>query len=378
MRPCGIAMPCPRPVEPSFSRANRLSNTVERAICARSSKSAPTCSNRRFLLVASISSRIFDSGRSCAIWFTRARARGPTWPAGGAELYASRGFSPPRDRGRRRGRGGALDGNGSMAVPVALLLVLDHLPVELVGECVDGRVHIRLHAFGVELLAADMQVGRDLLSELVDCKHHVDVDDVIEMACNAFQLVDDVRPDRRGDVQMMAAKTEIHPALLSLSLLFWRAPQWLHRFAHVDGWNLQRFPVLRDRPPRDEDTLIAEEVGNPAVGQRRLGILGANELLDQRPDRRSGRRAPGIGRHVAAEEVLELVGPALREHVLLRRDARNRGLVQAEDLRDLAQHHRSHRHFAMLEEMTLAIDDGLRDAQNRLEALLHVADQPFL
>ena len=51
--------------------------------------------------------------------------------------------------------------------------------------------------------------------------------------------------------------------------------------------------------------------------------------------------------------------------------------MQAEDLRDLAQHHRPHRHLAMLEEMTLAIDDGLRDAQNRLEALLHVADQPF-
>src|SRR2546429_720691 len=34
MRPWGIAMPWPRPVEPSFSRANRLSNTTERAICA--------------------------------------------------------------------------------------------------------------------------------------------------------------------------------------------------------------------------------------------------------------------------------------------------------------------------------------------------------
>src|SRR5437773_3598512 len=42
---------------------------------------------------------------------------------GGAELYASRGFSPPRDRGRARGRGGTLDRNGSMAVPVAPLLV---------------------------------------------------------------------------------------------------------------------------------------------------------------------------------------------------------------------------------------------------------------
>src|SRR6266545_2589692 len=61
----------PRPVEPSFSRANRLSNTTERAICAWSSKSWPTCSKSRFLLVASRSSRMFASGSSCAIWFTR-------------------------------------------------------------------------------------------------------------------------------------------------------------------------------------------------------------------------------------------------------------------------------------------------------------------
>jgi len=32
IRPCGIATPWPRPVEPSRSRANRLSNTVARAM----------------------------------------------------------------------------------------------------------------------------------------------------------------------------------------------------------------------------------------------------------------------------------------------------------------------------------------------------------
>ena len=39
IRPCGIAIPCPSPVEPSFSRANRLSNTTERPIRAWSSNS---------------------------------------------------------------------------------------------------------------------------------------------------------------------------------------------------------------------------------------------------------------------------------------------------------------------------------------------------
>jgi hypothetical protein len=32
MRPCGMATPWPRPVEPSFSRAKRLSKTVLRAM----------------------------------------------------------------------------------------------------------------------------------------------------------------------------------------------------------------------------------------------------------------------------------------------------------------------------------------------------------
>ena len=51
-------------------------------------------------------------------------------------------------------------------------------------------------------------------------------------------------------------------------------------------------------------------------------------------------------------------------------------LVQAERVGDLAQHQRPHRHFAVLEEMALAVDDRLRHAQDGVEALLHVLDQP--
>ena len=43
---------------------------------------------------------------------------------------------------------------------------------------------------------------------------------------------------------------------------------------------------------------------------------------------------------------------------------------------DLAQHQRAHRDFAVLEEMALAVDDRLRHAQDGVEALLHVLDQP--
>ena len=51
--------------------------------------------------------------------------------------------------------------------------------------------------------------------------------------------------------------------------------------------------------------------------------------------------------------------------------------MQTQDFGDLAQHHRPHRHFAVLEEVALAVDNRLRYAQDRLEPLLNVADQPF-
>src|SRR6202007_2608699 len=84
----------------------------------------------------------------------------------------------------------------------------------------------------------------------------------------------------------------------------------------------------------------------------------------------------GLGGDVAAEEILELESAARRRHVLLRGDARDGAFMQLEGLRDLAQHQRAHRDFAVLEEMALLVDDRLRYAQNGVEALLHVLDQP--
>ena len=50
--------------------------------------------------------------------------------------------------------------------------------------------------------------------------------------------------------------------------------------------------------------------------------------------------------------------------------------MQPERVRNLAQHQRPHRDFAVLEEMALLVDDRLRYAQDGVEALLHVLDQP--
>src|ERR1700681_4078570 len=92
----------------------------------------------------------------------------------------------------------------------------------------------------------------------------------------------------------------------------------LHRLTQIDWRYLQRFAIFRDRPPRDDDPLISEEVRDAAVGERRVAVLGGDKLLDQGANRGRGRSAAGIGRDVAAEEIFELVSSARGEHVFLR------------------------------------------------------------
>jgi hypothetical protein len=95
--------------------------------------------------------------------------------------------------------------------------VLEHLTVELVRKRIDRGVHVGFHALGVDILAADMQVGRDLLPELVDRQHDVHVDDVIEVSRHPHQLVDHVITDRGRDVEMMTAQVQIHATVLRKS-----------------------------------------------------------------------------------------------------------------------------------------------------------------
>ena len=81
-----------------------------------------------------------------------------------------------------------------------------HLPIELVGERIDRRVHVGLDAFGVDFLAANVEIGGDLLSELVDRQHDVHIDHVVEVARHALKLGCHVFANGGGDQQAMAGK----------------------------------------------------------------------------------------------------------------------------------------------------------------------------
>src|SRR5215213_3729 len=163
---------------------------------------------------------------------------------------------------------------------------------------------------------------------------------------------------------------------LTLRFISYLHGSWLQGLSLVDGGNLQRFTILRNGAACYHDALLAEDLRDARIGERRLRVLGADQLLDQRADRGGGGGAAGLGGNVAAEEVFQLERAARRRHEFLRRDARDGALVQPERAGDLAQDQRPHRDLAVLEEVTLPVDDGLRHAQDGLEALLHIFDQP--
>src|SRR5207237_8447155 len=105
--------------------------------------------------------------------------------------------------------------------------------------------------------------------------------------------------------------------------------------------------------------LLAKYLRDARVRERRARIFGGDQLLDEGADGGGRGGAARLGGDMAAEEILELEGAARRGHELLRGDARNGAFVQPERLGDLAQHQGPHRHLAVLEEMALALDDGL-------------------
>ncbi len=70
MRPWGMAMPCPSPVDPSFSRAARLAAIAPASSLPWVANSAPTASNRRAFDGTSRSRTMFEGVSSSAIWFT--------------------------------------------------------------------------------------------------------------------------------------------------------------------------------------------------------------------------------------------------------------------------------------------------------------------
>jgi hypothetical protein len=128
------------------------------------------------------------------------------------------------ERGERPGRPARLGrsaialARAIVAVRLPLLLVLQHLAVELVRQHVDRGIHVGLDRLDVDVLAARVQVDLDLVAELLDRHDDVDIDHVVEVPGDALELRHDVVADRGRDVQLMAGEAEIHRILLDSRL----------------------------------------------------------------------------------------------------------------------------------------------------------------
>jgi hypothetical protein len=95
-------------------------------------------------------------------------------------------------------------------VVLTLVLVLQDLPVEAVGNDVYCRIKIGIDRFGKQILSLDMQRDLGLLLKLFDPENRTDIDDLIEVTPDPVKLGLDVFAQRRGDVDVMPLDGEIH------------------------------------------------------------------------------------------------------------------------------------------------------------------------
>src|SRR5690606_22824396 len=417
MRPCGIATPSPSPVEPRRSRANSESKTLPRSMPWLFSKSSPTCSNSRFLLVTCRSSTMFCGGSKRENRFmakSPAEATGvllcnirqhPLQRApknadhsqraaaiqppsfryaakpreGFPGLTTRRGISPSRDRIRRafpctslpagracrsarrwprRGRRRSPRRRDRFRARAAW-------PPRAAPACrrpgSPSPRSLRRNAAGCAR-AWFRRTGEGPASGRCRVRRWRD--------SWAFLGKGEGKREKGTGIGERAVSQGARPRARRR-----RARARLQRFSPRDGRNAQRLAIFRDRAAGDDEALLGEQLRDAPVGERIRPVLGLDDLADHRAYGRARRGAAGVGGDVTSEEVFQLEGAEGRQDVLARGHARDGRLVQAERVGDLAQHERAHRHRAVREERALPVDDRLRDAQDRLEALLQVLDQ---
>src|SRR3954452_7271190 len=189
---------------------------IERERPALRSNSAPASSNSRGFESASMSSAMLDGARSWAIGFIDGGlARQTDAPSDHTSRCANGRAIPLRRRSAseipRSVRWGAVGAQcfGVATMVGEFLLVFFHLTVELIREGIDGGVHIRIDAFRMNFLSPHMHVGLDNLSYLVDAQHHTDIDHMIEMPRDPFQLVDDISADCGRDLEVVSGDMQV-------------------------------------------------------------------------------------------------------------------------------------------------------------------------
>src|ERR1700722_5615046 len=73
-----------------------------------------------------------------------------------------------------------------------LFLVLFDAPIELVGQGVDGGIHVVFSCIAVDLVSPHHESGLGLVAEFFDGEDAVNIDDLFEVSGDALEFLDDV------------------------------------------------------------------------------------------------------------------------------------------------------------------------------------------
>ncbi|MNI74766.1 hypothetical protein D3C73_1308720 [compost metagenome] len=123
--------------------------------------------------------------------------------------------------------------------------MLFELFIQLVGQCVDRRVHIGMFRVGDHFIAGNMQRGFDFLLQFFDGHRDLHISDLVEMSLQSFEFFADVGAKRFGHFQLVSTDVDLHTASPSLPvhkavdqmIYHWNAVAWpyINRLRSLEG-----------------------------------------------------------------------------------------------------------------------------------------------
>src|SRR5690554_2411075 len=177
-RQWGMAMPLPKPVEPSFSRAIRLSSMVSafRWVCW--AIRLPISSSTRFLEPPGTPAKVSSGDRICFI-----------------SMLCRLVFLSVVD---------------SLLSTDVLFLVLDQLSVKTVDQQVDGGIHVGVFGFGNQVGSGHVQGTFGFLLQFVYLEGDLGADDLVEVAFQTCHLFGHVVTQGIGYIKLETGNFQLH------------------------------------------------------------------------------------------------------------------------------------------------------------------------
>src|SRR6202021_2851914 len=91
-----------------------------------------------------------------------------------------------------------------------LFFVFLDASIQLVGQGIDGGIHVVFSRIAVDLVSPQHEGGLGLVAEFFDREHAMNVDGLLEVLRKAFDFLDYVGAQCVGDFHMMTAEIELH------------------------------------------------------------------------------------------------------------------------------------------------------------------------